>query len=199
MPRDRGTVNYRRFSGKIFDMKLFQSRAAQEAATLLYEAIVAQARRPEFYRSLGVADTIDGRFEMIALHAFIVLHQLRADGAGGARTSQALFDRMFSDFDRSLREMGAGDLGVGRRVKTLAKQFYGRLAAYGRGLEGSDADLSDALARNMYGGAPSNREHVAAMATYLRREASSIAAQDAAERRRGAVRFGAPPKLEAVS
>ena len=117
-------------------MKLFRSEAAEASASLLYEAIVGQARRPEFYRGLGVPDTIQGRFEMIALHAFLVLRQLRADGPGAARLAQALFDLMFADFDRSFRELGAGDLGVGRRVKTLAKAFYGRLVAYGAGLDG---------------------------------------------------------------
>ena len=180
-------------------MRLFQSRAAQDAAALLYEAIVAQARRPEFYRVFGVPDSIDGRFEMIALHAFLALRQLRLDGPDAARTAQALFDRMFADFDRSFREMGAGDLGVGRRVKTLAKQFYGRLAAYGAALEGNGADLADALARNIYGGMTPDRERIAALSAYLRREAAAVAAQDAAERRSGVLRFGAPPTLEPVA
>jgi len=180
-------------------MKLFHDRAAEEAAALLYEAIVAQARRPEFYRALGVPDTLDGRFEMIALHAIVVLRQLRTDGPDAARTAQALFDRMFADFDRSFREMGAGDLGVGRRVKLLAKQFYGRLAAYGAGLEDRDGALADAVGRNIYGGMTPSPDQVAAMSAYLRREASAVAAQDAAERRSGAVRFGAPPALEPVS
>ena len=180
-------------------MRLFQDRAAQDAAAQLYEAIVAQARRPEFYRALGVPDTLDGRFEMIAFHAFVVLRQLRCDGADAARTAQALFDRMFADFDRSFREMGAGDLGVGRRVKMLAKQFYGRLAAYGSGLEGRDGALADAIARNIYGGMTPSHDQIAAMTAYLRREALAVAAQDAAERRSGAVRFGAPPTLEPVS
>jgi len=180
-------------------MKLFPDRAAEAAAAELYEAIVTQARRPEFYRALGVPDTLEGRFEMIALHAVLVLRQLRNDGADAARTAQALFDRMFFDFDRSFREMGAGDLGVGRRVKTLAKRFYGRLAAYGAGLERRDGALADAIARNIYGGMTAKPDQVVAMTAYLRREASAVGTQDASQRRAGAVRFGAPPALETVS
>ena len=180
-------------------MKLFQHRAAEDAAAQLYQTIVAQARQPEFYRGLGVPDTLDGRFEMIALHAFVVLRQLRNDGPDAARTAQALFDRMFYDFDRSFREMGAGDLGVGRRVKMLAKQFYGRLAAYGAGLEDRGGALAGALARNVYSGMTPSPDQLAAMSAYLRREASAVATQDAAQRRSGAVRFGAPPALEPVS
>lgn len=179
-------------------MRLFRAKGAHEAATILYGALVAQARRPEFYRGLAVPDTIDGRFEMIAVHAFLVLRQLRVDGPSAAPVAQALFDHMFSDFDRSFRELGAGDLGVGRRVKTLAKRFYGRLAAYGRGLDAGDEELVEALARNAYADTPAGRAQLVAMAGYLRREAASIAAQDAEARRAGTVRFGAPPVLEPV-
>ena len=107
-----------------------EARARRDSARLLYAAVVARAREPVFYTRFRVPDSLDGRFDMIALHAFLVLRRLKEEGADGAALGQALFDVIFSDMDRSLREMGAGDLGVGRRVKRMARGFYGRIAAY---------------------------------------------------------------------
>src|SRR5687767_4178845 len=121
--------------------------AARKSAEELYAAAVAQARRPEFYASLGVPDTIDGRFELVALHTFLVLRRLKGQGQA-AEAGQALVDLFIQDMDASLRELGAGDLGVGRKVKAMAQAFYGRIAAYDSGLAGSAATLEAALRRN---------------------------------------------------
>lgn len=123
-----------------------------EQARPLYEALVAQARLPEFFRSAGLPDSVDGRFESIVLHLFLLLHRLKGQGSEAAELGQALFDLFCLDMDRSLREMGAGDLGVGPRVKRMAKGFYGRTAAYDAALaREDDAALIDALRRNAYG------------------------------------------------
>lgn len=115
--------------------RLFRSGAPSRAIGL-YRAIVIQARQTVFYSVHGVPDSVDGRYEMIALHVFLVLQQLKASGEGGL--AQDLFDTMFADMDQSLREMGAGDLGVGRRVRAMAEGLYGRIAAYEAGLAGND-------------------------------------------------------------
>ena len=117
----------------------------------LYKIVVAQARNPGFYRDCAVPDTLDGRFEMIALHLFLVLHRLKGGDPATAAAAQDLHDLFFADMDQSLREMGAGDLGVGKRVKQMAKGFYGRIAAYEAGLEGDGDALEQALRRNLYG------------------------------------------------
>ena len=100
---------------------------------------MAQARKPDFYRTAGVPDTVQGRFEMIALHMFLVLHRLKQEGGTGTDLAQNLFDLMFQDMDRNLRELGTGDLAVGKRIKTLAKELYGRIAAYEKGLNADTA------------------------------------------------------------
>jgi len=124
-----------------------RDRALSGQANALYAALVAQARQPEFYADLGVPDTVDGRFDMIMLHLSLLLRRLRDDGEGLA---QAVLDTTFDDMDRNLREMGAGDLGVGRRVKAMARAYFGRFEAYDGALEAGDADaLADALARNV--------------------------------------------------
>ncbi len=174
---------------------LRRGAGARPAAGAAYAAVVAQARLPAFYRALGVPDTLDGKFELIALHTFLVLRRLKREPAGRAM-SQALTDRLFDDLDRSLREMGAGDLGVGRRVKAMARALYGRIAAYEAELATGGGGLVAALERNLYGTATPGRPAIEAMATYLRREAAFLAAADVAEIAAGRIAFGPPPEAE---
>lgn len=157
----------------------------------LYSAIVAQARRPEFFTDSGVPDTLEGRFELIALHAWLVMKRLEQGGREAAPFNQALFDHMFADMDRALRELGVGDLGVGKQVKDMAQHFYGRAAAYGAGLAaGADpAVLEAALDRNLYGSTLPDRSQVIAMADYVRRQAANLAAAPLAGLLRGEASF----------
>jgi cytochrome b pre-mRNA-processing protein 3 len=178
--------------------RLFGSSRLQAQADALYAAIVAQARHPAFYAALGVPDTVDGRFEMVALHAFLVLHRLKRGAPAGSGTAQALFDTMFDDMDSSLREMGTGDLGVGRRVKAMAKGFYGRIAAYDAGLDAPAESglLVDALRRNVFGtirepAAPAP-ETLAVLARYMREAAAALQGQEMARIEAGQVRFPDP-------
>ena len=115
--------------------RFFGKSPTQRNADALYVRAVKQARQPKFYADMGVPDNVDGRFDMIALHVFLILRRLKQENARSQATAQALLDAMFTDMDRGLRELGAGDLGVGRRVKVMAKAFYGRVAAYDRGLK----------------------------------------------------------------
>ena len=130
--------------------RLFRRKENDVVARRLYDAIVTQGRRPEFYRDWGVPDSLDGRFDMIALHSFLVLHRLKRDHDATAELAQNLFDTLFLDMDRALRELGAGDLGVGKRVKAMARGFYGRVAAYENGLSTSEEALGKALERNLF-------------------------------------------------
>ena len=99
----------------------FRRQPLRDAADRAYGAIVGQARLPEFFTALGVPDTLDGRFELICLHAFLFLRRLKTEGAAAASLGQQIVDTMFADFDRSLREIGTGDLSVGRQVKRMAE------------------------------------------------------------------------------
>ncbi len=165
-------------------------RARKAAAERLYAAAVARAREPVFYARLGVADTPEGRFEMIALHGFAVMRRLKSAGAPGAELSQDVFDVLFTDLDRNLREMGVGDLAVGKRIKRLVTQFYGRVLAYEQGLAAGEAALADILARNIYAGAgPSAPE----LASYVFALDRSLAAHDGAELLAGRLIFPPPP------
>jgi len=128
---------------------LFKHLKAPSPAQRLHMLIVQRARQPEFYATLGVPDTLDGRFELIALHCFLVMHRLKAEPAG-VDLARELVETMFADLDASLREMGAGDLGVGKRIKKMGQAFYGRVAAYDTALADLTA-LEAALQRNLYG------------------------------------------------
>lgn len=129
------------------------SRTRTEAGIAhgLYGAIVTQAREPVFYRDFGVPDSVDGRFDMVVLHLFLAVEMLASEGEQGAAVSQELMDAFVSDMDRSLREMGAGDMGVPRRIKTMAKSFFGRAEAYRESARSVDRDgLAAAIARNVF-------------------------------------------------
>ena len=177
--------------------KFFKRDPWEARARALYERVVAQARQPGFYRDCGVPDTVDGRFELIALHTFLVLHRLKADPGDTEALGQALFDAMFQDMDQSLRELGAGDLGVGPRVKRMAQGLYGRIAAYEAGLSGPAAELEAALRRNLFGTVTPEPERVEAMAAYLRAAVEALTRweppREPAEIEAAGPEFGPPP------
>lgn len=166
------------------------------AVHALYATIVGQSRRPAFFESLAVPDTLDGRFELLVLHVHLVLRRLRREaGANGAEAAaQALFDLMFADIDQNLREMGVGDLSVGRKVKEMAEGFYGRVGAYDAGLASADPTvLEGALRRNLYATVPDvDPVAVAIVATYMKDEDEALAARSADELLAGQLTFGRP-------
>jgi cytochrome b pre-mRNA-processing protein 3 len=99
---------------------------------------------------------------------------------------------MFADFDRALREIGTGDLSVGKQVKRMARAFYGRIGAYEEGLAGDDQALGAALARNVFGTAIAPLPPLDAMASYLRDTVTELRRQSAAELLAGRVLFKIP-------
>lgn len=141
----------------------------------IYGTIVAQAREPAFYRAYGVPDSVNGRFDMVLLHLWMVLRQLRS-GPDKA-LPQALFDHFCSDMDANLREMGVGDLSVPKRMQAFGEAFYGRSAAYDRALDEGLEPLARALDRNIYGGG--NIEGARRLAAYT---ADAIAALGCGDR-----------------
>ena len=133
-------------------LSLGQKRQSQ-TSELLYASAVDLARNPMFFKDFGVADNVDGRFDCLALCVSLVMRRLKALDAEGAALSQQLFDTMFADMDLTLREMGAGDIGVSKRVRVMAEGFTGRLNAYAGALDENDrAALKAALERNLLRG-----------------------------------------------
>lgn len=173
--------------------KLLGARPEKVSARRLYVAAVRQAREPVFYRTLGVPDTPVGRFELIALHGFLVLERLKGD-PDAVRLAQAFADAVVDDLDRNLREMGVGDLSVGRKVKQLVQGFYGRMAAYEDGMAAGDAALSAALRRNLFAGEGVEAWQLARMTQYLRQQAAALAAQPLEKLQEGEISFAKPSR-----
>lgn len=172
-----------------------------DAAGALYAAAVAQARAPFFYTALGVPDTLDGRFDLIVLHVHLVCRRLARAGEEGAATAQALFDAMFKDMDRNLREMGVGDPSVPKRIKAMIQAYYGRIKAYDAALSAGGGALLQAIARNVYNAAPETgatpSPGAPALADYVRSAAAALEAADPAALLAGRVAF--PPPIAAAA
>lgn len=155
---------------------LFRKKISPEPVFAVYSSIVAQSRRPRFYADWAVPDTVTGRFDMISLHLALTLRRLKSSDPAVREFGQALFDFFFKDMDRSLREMGASDIGVPKKVQKMGGLFYGLLAGVSSALDARDLDgLTAVLQRNVYGGAPA--PEAAALAGYLIEEADRLAMQ----------------------
>lgn len=171
----------------------FRRDVTRDHAHALYVTLSEQARQPAFYGPGGVDDNMAGRFELVLLHAILVVRRLRRAGPPGEALAQVMFDVLFDDMDRALRAMGIADLAVAKRVKRLAAAFYGRAKAYEEALElGADA-LVEPLERNLFAGAAADPAVLAGLAGYAVAADRALAGQADAALLSGQARFPAPP------
>lgn len=149
---------------------------SEDFAAALYARTAERARAAELYEACGIPDTLDGRFDALALHAALVIDRLHREPDGEV-LAQAFFDAMFRHLDLTLREIGVQDLGVGRRIKIMAEGFHGRALAYRAALAGDGpTPLAEVLRRNAYGGRPpDDAEPVALLEALVRRETGRLA------------------------
>ena len=155
----------------------------------IYGMIVTQAREPLFYRDLGVPDTVNGRFDLLLLHLWLVLRRLKS-AEGGAALSQALFDHFCNDMDDNLREMGVGDLTVPKRMQAFGEAFYGRTAAYDLALADGREALAQALCKNVLNG--ENIEKARLLAVYAEAAMAALDGMDEATLVNGLGKFPVP-------
>jgi cytochrome b pre-mRNA-processing protein 3 len=149
------------------------SRRYERAGFTLYTRMVEAARETPYFERLGVPDTLDGRFDLIGLFASLLIRRLRGLPEPGPKLAQAVFDAMFADMDFTLRELGVGDMSVGKRMRDMWEAFHGRAMAYEAPVAaGDETALAEALARNVWRGA--------APAGAARALAGAALAQDAA-------------------
>lgn len=171
-------------------LNLFRKNTATEPVYAVYSAIVAQSRQPRFYADWLVPDTVTGRFDMISLHMALLFRRLRSETTDRKAFSQAVFDLFFKDMDRSLREMGVGDLAVPKKIQKMGNIFFGLLASLSEAMDRNDvAALEEVIARNLFDGAPG--PHISALAEYLMAEDRVLATQDAATITGGSIEFEA--------
>jgi cytochrome b pre-mRNA-processing protein 3 len=158
----------------------------------LYSQIVAAARRERFFSDWEVPDTPLGRYEMVSLHMFLLQHRLRGETGAAQDIAQALIDEFFLELDHSLRELGIGDVGVPKRMKKLARMFYGRTSTYGAALDaGNVEELTAALARNIR---PEAKEwpHAGELAAYVIFAAEALRRQPTGDICDGRVAYPSP-------
>jgi len=142
-----------------------------------------------FYQDFGVPDTVNGRFDLLLLHLWLVLRRLKSV-EDGAALSQALFDHFCNDMDDNLREMGVGDFTVPKRMQAFGEAFYGRTAAYDFALaEGREA-LALALCKNIMNG--ENIEKARLLAAYAEAAVAALDGLDGAGLVSGSARFPSP-------
>lgn len=166
---------------------LRKSTARKRIARSLYDKLVARAREPVFFADLRVPDTLDGRFDLLVLHAWLVLARLKETGLD--RIAQDLTDTIFTGFDEALREQGAGDMSIGHRMKAMANAFFGRLAVYHAATD-TDA-LAAALERNLWRGAVAEG-CARALADYVENARKAL---ESSALEKGGLDFGALPSI----
>ncbi|MBX2830897.1 MAG: ubiquinol-cytochrome C chaperone family protein [Rhodospirillales bacterium] len=167
----------------------------QTAAFELYTAMVTQARQPDFYAKLGVPDTIEGRFDLILVHAFVLFRRLKTDD-GDRDLAQHIFDVMFADLDQNMREMGIGDVGILKRIRKMSESYHGRIVAYEEGVQSGAAELAAALDRNLFADTEVTDVQLMAMVGYVHDALALLDKQAILELQNGAVQF---PKIPAVA
>jgi cytochrome b pre-mRNA-processing protein 3 len=159
----------------------------------IYGMIVTQAREPVFYRNLGVPDTVNGRFDLLVLHLWMVLRRLKPI-EGGTGVAQTLFDRFCDDMDANLREMGVGDLTVPKRMQAFGEAFYGRAAAYDVALAAGQEPLAQSLCKNILNGEAI--EKARRLAIYAEAAIATLAATDDANLQSASWKFPAPAEQD---
>ncbi|WP_050627479.1 ubiquinol-cytochrome C chaperone family protein [Bradyrhizobium viridifuturi] len=164
---------------------------ARSTIETIYGMIVTQAREPLFYRDLGVPDTVNGRFDLLVMHLWMVLRRLKSVD-GGVELAQALFDHFCIDMDDNLREMGVGDLTVPKRMQAFGEAFYGRTAAYDLALADSGEALAESFCKNILNG--QNIDKARELAVYAREALAELARADRAALTEGKWRFPTPQK-----
>ena len=157
--------------------RLFRPKPTLVAGRALYAGVVNQARTPALYEALGAPDTVEGRFEIYTLHVFLLLDRLRRQGPRASDTSQALFDTYVASLDDALREMGVGDLSVGKKMRRLGEAFYGRVKSYETAFESlpDTSALNALLTRTVYADAESAA--LPRLADYVIAQRAALAAQ----------------------
>lgn len=173
--------------------RLFLRAAPErEIGRALFKRTASQARLPEFYTRFAVADTIDGRFDVLAFHGFLVMETLKGCGKDGEMIGSHLATAIFESLEEALRELGSGDIGISRRIKAMADAFYGRLEVYSSAK--NEAEMKDALIRNLYRGEVRHDGDARLLARYAFESLESLRLPDAkSELLKGNVAFASLP------
>ncbi|MAK59399.1 MAG: ubiquinol-cytochrome C chaperone [Ponticaulis sp.] len=174
--------------------RLFRGKADRKSrARQLFDAVTAQSRRPDLYLSDGISDSFEGRFEAITLHSALLMRRLRQITPDGKPLYDQYGEIVFSSFDHAYREIGTGDLLVGKKMRKLGESYIGRIKAYDDALEQSVGTLEDVLNRNLFEGRSGVNE--AGMAEYIRHADECLAKQTDESLLRGQIDWPEPSEF----
>jgi cytochrome b pre-mRNA-processing protein 3 len=168
--------------------RFFTPRPSVSVGRALFTSASEKARDPAFYTG-GVPDSYEGRFELYTLHVVLLLHRLKGEGPQLAETRQGLFDAFVRNLDDGLREMGVGDLSVGKKMRKLGSGVYGRLKSYDEALKDGVEGVTPLLIRTVFAGEPSAA--VPALASYVIAASDKLAAQSTEQFLQGEARWPA--------
>lgn len=166
-----------------------------DAAYAAYTALVGQARLPVFYMKTQVPDTLDGRFDMIVMHIVLAYRRFHGDGKAPQAFGQHIFDLFIKDMDRSLRESGVGDVSIPKKMKKVARSYFGRSEVYISALDDADLGaLAEAVDRNIFPDG-SNQQAARCLAAYMIEADKNLAEQGIEELMAGTFTW---PDLEKI-
>lgn len=168
--------------------KLFKPSPLKQQANVVYLAVVAQARKAFLYEGYGVPDTVDGRFDAILLHLFLLMHRLKENAPETNALSQSILECFVADMDRNLREMGVTDTGVGKRMKQMGSALFGRLKSYEQAAGDAPA-MATALHRNLFREQPGMEEKTTRLALYVQASINALSQQPISAIEAGDIQF----------
>lgn len=174
---------------------LFKSKNPYvQPARAVFVRAVERSRDPVFYTEYGVPDSIEGRFDLLVLHLFFIIHGHQHEE--GRLFGQALFDAAFKELAQDLRQRGIGDMGIPKRMRRMMIAFNGRVHAYAQAVR--EGKIEEALKRNLYGTVENPpAAMVSRMADYALENIHAAAMQDFRQLENGEFSFVLPPaKLE---
>jgi cytochrome b pre-mRNA-processing protein 3 len=158
-------------------------------AKKLYGAIVARARLPVFYQEFSVPDTLAGRYVVLSLHLFAVLHRLKAEGAEAMPLAQELIDRFSADMETVMREIGVGDLSIPKKARGLAAASAALLQDYEKSFAEGEAALATCISRVSPLGTQTAEAASRRLASYLKGVVRSLETQSFADLKAGTLKF----------
>lgn len=169
--------------------RLMRRRSGTSSTDKLYGSIVAQARLPVFYRSISIPDSLEGRFALLSLHLFAVLHRLKGEGAPALALAQELVDWFSKDMETVLRELGVSDLRIPKRVRGLTASSLALLEGYETAYTEGDTAFAASIAASL----PLDPEHAGLsserLASYLRASVKQLEQQPLASLQEGTLDF----------
>ncbi|MBT5187724.1 MAG: hypothetical protein HOH19_12460 [Kordiimonadaceae bacterium] len=178
----------------MFDF-MWKKKRLNNAAHRLFCDVIEQSRFTTFYQNFDVEDTLDGRFDIMAIHMSIILYKLdqHKEFEDAKVVKRIIQEIMFDNLDLSLREIGVGDLGVGKKIKVMAEAFYGRMKVYQALFENKSYDkMAETLKRNLYRGAEIENKILSGMTKYVYYQCDKIINQPIEQILKGNITFLSP-------